>query len=150
GRRSPRSSKGDVMRWPWQPKHTFRSGLLRIIEGLESGSVVLAGAKGPASKPLSPDLSELVRSISTVLDNVEADLRKIRALEVEMFLTTLGMWLGGVGLVIGGVVWPFWPIIVLGSVACLGSIKAIRIAQKARYHRIREEFLVALLRATPA
>jgi hypothetical protein len=29
------------MRWPWQPKNTFESGLQQILEGLENGSIVL-------------------------------------------------------------------------------------------------------------
>jgi hypothetical protein len=39
------------MRWPWQPKHTFRSGLLRIIEGLENGSIVLGPRQELAANP---------------------------------------------------------------------------------------------------
>ncbi len=138
------------MRWPWQPKHTFQSGLLRIIEGLENGSVVLAPTKESAPNRAAAAPADLVRTFPVFLDEVDGLLGKMRRFEVELWLTAIGMCLGGVGLVIGGVIWPLWPFILLGSLFCLSSIWPVRLAARARYHRIRDELLVAILRATPA
>ncbi|MCI0459810.1 MAG: hypothetical protein L0Z62_22905 [Gemmataceae bacterium] len=138
------------MRWLWQPKHTFRSGLLRIIEGLENGSVVLAHPETSAPTPTASAPADLVRAFPTFLDKIDELHHKLRGLELGRLLTAIGMFLGGVGLVIGGVVWPFWPFIILGSISCLGSIWPFRLAARARYHRIRGELLAAILRATPA
>jgi len=137
------------MRWPWQPKHTFQSGLLRIIEGLENGSVVLA--RRSESSPLPPTTpADLVRTFPNFLDTVDVSVRKLRRLEIGLLLTTCGMLLGGIGVVIGGIAWPFWPFIIVGSILSLGSIWPIWLLRKARYHRIRDELLVAILRSTPA
>jgi hypothetical protein len=137
------------MRWPWQPKHTFRSGLLRIIEGLENGSIVLAPGREPAakSKPVAP--ADLVRIFPDFLDKIDVFIRRTRRLEIELSLIVLGTWLGGVGVLIGGIIWHFWPFIILGSISSLASIWPFTMWQKARYHRIRDELLVAILRASP-
>src|SRR5438445_12546505 len=88
-RRSPISSRGEVMRWPWQPKHTFRSGLLRIIEGLENGSVVLGQRAKLAGQPAGAAPADLVRTFPIVLDQIDKLLRKMRAVEVELWLLAL-------------------------------------------------------------
>lgn len=48
------------MRWPWQPRHTFRYGLLRIIEGLENGSIVLTPRQDSAANPKTVETADVV------------------------------------------------------------------------------------------
>jgi hypothetical protein len=136
------------MRWLWQPKHTFRSGLLRIIEGLENGSVVLPPRQG-AEKPGAVAPADLVRTFSDLLDTIDGFIRGMRRIEVETLLPIFGMWLGGIGLLVGGVAWHFWPFVILSSILPLASFGVVPIWQTARYHRIRSELLVAILRAVP-
>ncbi len=137
------------MRWPWQSKHTFRSGLLRIIEGLENGSVALARGRESVPNLMAATSSDLVRTFPIFLDKLDTFVRKMRRLEIELGLTALGMWLAGVGLVIVGPIWSFWPVSILGVLFFLASIWPIRLVREWRCHRIRNELLVAILRATP-
>ncbi|HTU20310.1 MAG TPA: hypothetical protein VMG10_19760 [Gemmataceae bacterium] len=139
------------MRWPWQPKHTFRSGLLRIIEGLENGSIVLAPRQGSAGKPGAVAPADLVRTFPEFLDTTDRFIRGMRRVEVEMLLGVLVLWLVGGGALIGGIVWHFRTILLIlnGILPFAVSIRVVMLWQKARYHRIRGELLVAILRATP-
>ena len=137
------------MRWPWQPKHTFRSGLLQIIEGLENGSVLLIPRTESAPKPGAMAPADLVRTFPAFLESVDGVIHRMRRLELGLLLTALGMGLGGVGVLVGGVVWHFWPFIILGSISSLASIWPVRLLQRARYHRIRDELFVSILWAIP-
>jgi len=57
-RLSLQSSRGDVMGYsPGKPKHTFQSGLLQIIQGLENGSIVLAPGTTRPQRLRQPQLS---------------------------------------------------------------------------------------------
>jgi hypothetical protein len=139
------------------PKHTGADVVRRLAKGLRDGSVVLAPTPEAAKKTTAASLADLVHTIANFLDERDVVLRKMRRLEVELLRTAIGMAVVGVGLVImasialliGGTPWLSSATVILGSLSCLASIWPFRLVRRLRYHLIRDELLVAILRATP-
>jgi hypothetical protein len=137
------------MRWPWQPKHTFRSALLQLIEGLENGAVVLAPKQELASKNRAEVPKDMVRTFAVFLEKLTDSNHETRRLEVVMLVIAAGIWLSSFGLLLAGSVLLAWPFIILGCIGCLTASWPVGILQRARYHRIRDELFVAILLTTP-